>query len=173
MSYYQSNYPGQTVNYYGQGAGYQEHNYDNSAYNVNQYGQQPQYGGGYSYVAGQNQSGAVPGFTVPAVQQFAQMNQGLQAPPPMQMPTTGTINHYDNHLMQFQMQQQQMLQMQQMQMMQTQMMMMNQSNRSNNDSGNDDNDGGNQQQSTTPSISEEEIREQVRIKMKESFVNEL
>ncbi|XP_050400567.1 annexin A7 [Patella vulgata] len=167
MAYYQSNYPnsgpppppGQYGGYgYGGGGQY------NSAYNVNQYGyqqQQPQYGGGgHNYVAGQ---GAVPGFTVPAVQQYSQMNQGQHGPPPMAMPTTGHIQNYDSHLYQYQMQQQQMM-MQQMQMMQMQMMKT---------SVQDDGDGAEQTEESSGGMSEEDMKEKMKVMMKETFVKEL
>ncbi|XP_071106712.1 annexin-B12-like [Haliotis cracherodii] len=106
MSFFQSNYPSYGGGYGsayppssgpppppGYGGGYQ------SAYNVNQY----PLGGAFQLL------GAVPGFTVPAVQQCAYNNQAMvqQAPVQMAQPMTNAVNNFDQHLQNWQMQQQQ------------------------------------------------------------------
>ncbi|BFZ17644.1 hypothetical protein BsWGS_20682 [Bradybaena similaris] len=110
--YYQSNYPP-----YLQGDSAYPPQYPNSgppppplavggysSYNVNQY----QVTSSYAYY---QPPGAVPGYTVPAVQQMHQLSAQMnhQQPQIMDMPTTAYLKSMDAHLYQYQIQQQLML----------------------------------------------------------------
>ncbi|XP_070185504.1 annexin-B12-like [Littorina saxatilis] len=140
-----------------------------SAYNVNQYGGGG-YGGGYNQGGYGNPSGAVPGFTVPALQQCHNMAQGMgmmqQPQAPVGMPVTSQVQNMDQHLFQQQMMmQQQMMQMLQQQIKTGQPMAQTQAQ-------------GQQQEeqracTPQPDISEEDMKAKVREQMQRVFIDEL
>lgn len=153
-----------------------------SAYNVNQYG----YGGGFGY----NQPGAVPGFTVPAVQMCQSYSQSMGYQPPqgqVSAPVTSQLQMFDSGVLQYQLQQQQMM----MQMLEKQIKsgrpLRHSKNHADEDEDEDEEEeeedeeegdeekpaGKKKNRSAQPEISEEEMKEKVREQMKLVFINEL
>lgn len=158
-----SNYP---AYHYGGGAQYVS--YANSgpppppgvsAYDVNQYG----YGYGVDYYG----AGAVPGYTVPGVQQCHYMSQsmGYQAPQaPMPVPMTSQLQTLDHQAFQDHMEKQQAM----IEDMKQELRAQQQAMRSlhvEQDSR--------PSESPQPEISEENMKEIVRERMKQAFVDEL
>ncbi|KAL8603600.1 hypothetical protein ACOMHN_022552 [Nucella lapillus] len=146
-----------------------------SAYNVNPYGGggfggQQYGGGGYGQQQpGYSPGGAVPGFTVPAIQQCHNMapSHGYKAPQGhMAAPVTSQVQMMDSHLFQYQMQaQQQMIELLKNEIRTGQPVVRRRA----------DNDEEDEHRAKTPQpdISEEEMREKVRARMKQVFIDEL
>ncbi|XP_076455725.1 annexin A5-like [Babylonia areolata] len=132
-----------------------------SAYNVNAYG--ATYGGGYG---GYSNPAAVPGFTVPAVQQCHGMSysMGYQPPPnQMMMPYTAQLQMMDRSMYEMQnRQQQQMIEMLKQEIRTGQQMMYHRNGEDTPPS-----------RTPQPDISEEEMQEKVRERMKKVYVDEL
>ncbi|KAL8558385.1 hypothetical protein ACOMHN_019794 [Nucella lapillus] len=133
-----------------------------SAYDVNQYAYGYGAGYGYSYT-----TGAVPGFTVPAVQQchYDSQNLGYQAPPtPVTVPMTSQLQMMEHQAFQTHLEKQQSL----IEEMKQEMRAQQQSVRT--IQVEEDSRPSKTQQ---PEISEEKMEEMVRERMKQAFVDEL
>lgn len=146
-----------------------------SPYNVNQYGYVGGFGGGY------NQPGAVPGFTVPAVQMCQNYSQNMGFQPPQcqaNMPLTSQLQVMDNHLFQYQMAQQQMMMQTLQQQIKTGQPARRRRHSKEEDEEEEEEDREEKKKTHAarepqPEISEEEMKEKVREQMKRVFFDEL
>ncbi|XP_076460206.1 annexin A4-like [Babylonia areolata] len=147
-----------------------------SAYNVNQYGAGG-YGGYGAQQPGYSPGGGVPGFTVPAVQQCHTMSASMNIMGPMQQMAalaTSQVQMMDAHLQKYQMQQQQMMIEMLKNEIRTGEPVRRRRNRRNYDDDEEEEEEEERPAKTPqPDISEEEMKEKVRQRMKQVFIDEL